>query len=88
MGYHTQYARYYDTWNLAVRSYYGGLEFKDGNYLKFYDIDATTPSETINTYDLDDEGIPTARYRSSVNVNSSAEANSGSQYASNFYQEN
>jgi len=86
-GYHTQYARYYDTWNLAVRSYYGGLEFKDGNYLKFYDIDATTPSETINTYDLDDEGIPSARYRSSVNVNSSAEANSGSQYASNFYQE-
>jgi len=87
LGYHPQYARYYDTWKLAVRSYYGGLEFKDGNYLKFYDIDASTPSETINTYDLDDNGIPTARYKSSVSVNSSQEANSGSQYASNFYQE-
>ena len=86
-GFHPQYSRYYDTWNLAIRSYWGGLEFKDGNYLKFYDIDANTPAETINTYDLDDNGLPTQKYKTTVNVNTPQQAEQGTQYASNYYQE-
>lgn len=86
-GYHPQYARYFNTWNLAIRSYWGGLEFKDGNYLKFYDIDASTPAEVINTYDMDADGLPTQQYKSAVSVSSRSEAETNRQYASNYYQE-
>lgn len=85
---HPNFRKYYDDWQLASRSYYGGVEFRDGNYLKAYDNDYTTPSEVINTYDVDDYGNQTNRYRSSVTrVNSPTEAETGLQYASNFYQE-
>ena len=85
---HELYNKYLDDWNLAVKSYYGGVEYRDGNYLKAYSSDYSTPSEVINTYDIDDYGNQTAVYKSNVQrVNSSSEADSGSQYASNFYQE-
>ena len=87
-GTHPLYNRYYDDWQLAVKSFYGGVEYRDGNYLKAYDNDYSTPSETINTYDVDDFGNQIARYKSQVTrVNSRTEAETGLQYASNFYQE-
>jgi len=85
---HPLYLRYENDWNLAVRSYYGGVEYRDANYLKAYDIDYTTPSEVISTYDTDDNGRTTNRYKSSINyTNTRSEAESGTSYASNFYQE-
>lgn len=85
---HPLYAKYEDDWRLAVRSYYGGVEYRDANYLKAYDIDYTTPSEVVNTYDVDDTGRQTGKYKSHVNyTNTSSEAEQGTSYASNFYQE-
>ncbi len=85
---HDLYSRYQDDWKLAVKSFYGGVEYRDGNYLKAYDIDYSTSSDVINTYDVDDAGVQTAMYRTSVQpVNTSREADVGSQYNSNFYQE-
>jgi len=88
MTVHPMYARYEDDWKLAVRSYYGGVEYRDANYLKAYDIDYTTPSEVISTYDTDDQGRTTNKYKSSVAyTNTRSEAENGTSYASNFYQE-
>ena len=84
---HDLYNRYQEDWNLAVRSYWGGVEYRNGNYLKAYDIDYSTPSDVINTYDMQD-GVQTATYRTTVQpVNSRQEADAGTQYNSNFYQE-
>ena len=85
---HQLYARYIEDWNLAVKSFYGGVEYRDGNFLKAYDSDYSTPSEVINTYDVDEYGQQTGVYKSSVQrVNTPQEAETGTQYASNFYQE-
>ena len=87
-GNHTLYQRYIDDWKLAVKSYYGGVEYRLGNYLKAYDIDMTTQSDVVNTYDLDANGVAINKYRSSIQpVNSREEADNGTQYNSNFYQE-
>ncbi len=88
VGAHGLYDRYRDDWKLAVKSYYGGVEYRDGNYLKAYDIDFSTPSETINTYDHDADGNQTAVYKSYVQpVHTKSEAQNGDQYDSNFYAE-
>ena len=81
------YTKYYDDWQLAVRSYYGGQTYRDGKYLKAYASDYSTGAETINTYDLDSEGN-TIGIRKAVarNVNTPEEANSGVDL-SNYYQE-
>lgn len=87
-GTHELYNRYADDWKLAVKSYWGGVEYRNGNYLKAYDIDYSTPGETINTYDVDINGVQTAVYKSTIQpANSRQEADSGTQYNSNFYQE-
>ena len=86
-GAHELYMKYVNDWKLAVKSYYGGVEYREGSYLKAYSIDHNTPSDVINTYDIDDEGNQIAQYRSYVQpVNSSQEANNGD-FMSNFYQE-
>lgn len=81
------YTKYYQDWELAVRSYYGGQSYRDGKYLKAYASDYSTNSETINTYDLDGDGN-TIGVRKAVahNVNTPQEANSGVDL-SNYYQE-
>ena len=81
------YTKYYDDWQLAVRSYYGGQTYRDGKYLKAYASDYSTGAETINTYDIDSEGN-TIGIRKAVarNVNTPEEANSGVDL-SNYYQE-
>lgn len=86
---HAAYNRYYNDWKLNANSYYGGVEYREGKYLKAYDIDYSTPSDVVNTYDVDANGTQTAVYSSTVQrVNSSQEANNGGdQVASNFYGE-
>jgi len=85
---HPLYSKYYDDWKLAVNSYYGGVSYREGKYLKAYDSDYSTPSEVINTYDVDEYGNQIAKHRTSVErVNSLSQAETGLQYASNFYQE-
>ena len=85
---HQLYEKYLDDWNLAIKSYYGGVEYRDGNYLKAYSSDTTTPSEVINTYDVDEFGNQTAVYKSNVErVNSKSEADQGSGYGNSFYDE-
>jgi len=85
---HPLYQKYYDDWRLAENSYYGGVSYRDGKYLKAYDNDYSTPSETINTYDIDEFGNQLGKHKTSVErVNSRTEAETGLQYASNFYQE-
>lgn len=81
------YTKYYDDWQLAVRSYYGGQTYRDGKYLKAYASDYSTGAETINTYDIDSEGN-TIGIRKAVarNVNTPQEANNGVDL-SNYYQE-
>ena len=87
-GSHSLYDRYIDDWNLAVKSYYGGVEYRLGNYLKAFSIDMTTPSDVVNTYDVGPDGIAINKYRSSIQpVNSRSEADNGTQYISNFYRE-
>ena len=86
-GTHDLYARYVDDWRLAVRSYWGGVEYRDAKYLKRYSIDDATPSEVIRTYDMDDDGRLTGKY-SSIAVSESKSANErGEQYLSSFYLE-
>jgi len=85
---HELYSKYYDDWQLAVKSFYGGVEYREGQYLKQYQSDNTTPAETVNTYDIDDFGNQTAVYKSQVrHAVDSTDANSGGGYASNFYME-
>jgi len=85
---HDLYNRYFDTWRLAVRSFWGGVEYRDAQYLKAYGIDYSTPSDTINTYDIDDDGNQIAKYKSRVyKSNSQTDNELDNQYASNFYQE-
>ena len=84
---HDLYNRYIDDWLLAVRSYWGGVEYREGKYLKAYDVDYTTPSEVISTYEIDDNGIQTGKYSSYATVDSKREADTGDEYNSNFYNE-
>lgn len=83
---HPQHARYLDMWQLAVKSYYGGQEYRDGRYLKQYSIDTTTPADTIQTYDIDDTGVQHGKYLTQV-VHSRSQAESGDNILNNFYEE-
>tara|TARA_R110000782_G_scaffold29164_2_gene72718 strand:+ start:526 stop:2205 length:1680 start_codon:yes stop_codon:yes gene_type:complete len=83
-GSHELYNRYYEDWELALRSYYGGVEYRRGRYLKAYDIDTTTPSETIQTHSIDDNGHRTGSY-STQNVNNRHDDGDG--MLDNFYEE-
>ncbi len=86
-GSHTLYQRYIAEWQLSTKSYYGGVEYKNGQYLKHYAIDSTTPSEVINTYDIDDDGVQTSRYTTTVNVQSQSDLENNEGYSNNFYRE-
>ena len=75
---HAAYNKYYNDWKLNANSYFGGVEYREGKYLKAYDIDYSTPSDVVNTYDVDANGTQTAVYSTVVNrTNSSQEANQG-----------
>tara|TARA_R110000796_G_scaffold96019_2_gene201475 strand:- start:133 stop:1848 length:1716 start_codon:yes stop_codon:yes gene_type:complete len=88
-GSHELYQRYADDWKLAVRSYWGGVEYRDAQYLRSYSIDQSTASDTIKTYDTND-GVITGSYTTEIvrPVNTSQEADTGnSSYVGSFYQE-
>ena len=87
-GTHALYQRYASDWRLSVRSYWGGPEYRNGEYLRSYAIDQSTPSDTIRTYDQQD-GVVTGSYITEVRpVNTSQEADTGSSsYVGSFYQE-
>jgi len=86
---HSVYNKYYDAWRLNVNSFYGGEDYKQGEYLKAYDIDYSTPSEVISTYGVDENGNQTAVYRTPLAQAQSPQQNNngGTQYNNNFYGE-
>ncbi len=81
------YSKYFNDWQLAVRSYYGGQTYRDGQYLKAYASDYSTNAETINTYDIDGEGNTIGVHKArAYDVNSERAADNGDNL-SNYYQE-
>ena len=88
-GVHNLYDRYKVDWQMAIRTYYGGPEYRNGQYLKAYEVDTNTPSETINTYQVDADGNTVGKMRARTeNVQSTSQAN-GNSYAEegSFYYE-
>ncbi len=86
---HELYQRYSDAWRLAVNSFWGGVEYRNAQYLRSYAIDQSTPSDTIRTYDQED-GVVTGSYLTNVvrPVDTQQEADTGnSSYVGSFYQE-
>ena len=77
-GVHNLYDRYISDWKLAVNSFWGGPEYRLGQYLKQYQIDTQTPAETINTYQVDSDGTYVSKIKARVeNVPTSAQAEQG-----------
>ena len=65
-GTHSLYDKYYDDWRLAINSYHSGPEYKDAQYLRAYQVDLNTPSETINTYERSEDGSYVAKFKAKV----------------------
>ena len=87
-GVHPLYQRYYNDWNLAYRSFVGGVEYREGRYLRAYQTDVETASETINTYDIDEAGYTSGKHRATlVNAGSYNDADRGVDYDGTFYGE-
>ncbi len=77
-GVHNLYDRYISDWKLAVNSFWGGPEYRLGQYLKQYQIDTQTPAETINTYQVDSDGTYVSKIKAKVeNVPTSSQAEQG-----------
>ena len=49
---HELYARYEDDWRLAIKSYYGGPEYRMGEYLKQFDSVITTHPVKLLTHTI------------------------------------
>jgi len=86
-NYHSLYARYEDAWRLNVKSYWGGPEYKHGQYLKMYATDSSTPSDIIRTQEVTGDGTPTGKYTSVAIANSPSEAENPDYMLNNFYGE-
>lgn len=86
-NYHSLYARYEDAWRLNVKSYWGGPEYKHGQYLKMYATDSSTPSDIIRTQEVTGDGTPTGKYTSVAIANSPSEAENPDYLLNNFYGE-
>ena len=87
---HTLYARYFDTWDLAWRSYVGSEEYKQGRYLKMFESDRQTGSEVISTYSVDEFGNTTGKHRAKVDNTSGfnrAAAVAGNDDGGSYYNE-
>lgn len=75
---HPLYQRYQADWKLTYNAYIGGVEWRKGRYLKAYKIDFQQPSETVNTYDVGDDGSIMGKRKAQVNrASSAANAESG-----------
>lgn len=55
---HPLYTIYYSDWKMCQDAFHGGTEWKRGRYLRAYSVDFDTPSETINTYNLQNTSNP------------------------------
>jgi len=87
---HTLYSRYFDTWDLAWRSYVGSEEYKQGRYLKMFESDRQTGSEVISTYSVDEFGNTTGKHKAKVNYTDGfnrAAAVSGEDDSGSYYNE-
>ena len=85
---HPQYQRYIKDWHLAERSLYGGVEYREGEYLKAYSSDLAQSAEVINTYTMDDDGNQTGIMRAYASpARTQNDANSGYDNLTNFYYE-
>jgi len=86
---HPLYERYFADWQLAFKSYIGGVEYRHGKYLRAYETDTETASETIRTYDMDTTGTVTGTHKSFVNYSAtSSDADRGlGDYEGTFYWE-
>lgn len=88
-GTHHQYDRYRAEWQLCINSYYGGVEYKNARYLRAYQVDFNTPSESINTYVLTPDGNRVQTIRAKVQYGTSSnETNRGQDFLEgSFYAE-
>ena len=77
VGVHSLYNKYEQDWQLARDSYFGGVEIRDGKYLKAYAVDMNTPAETVNTYSTDSNGYVKKSKARVENVSTKAEAHRG-----------
>ena len=66
IGRHSLHQRYHDLWKLCENSWYGGEEYKRGQYLRAYAADTNTPSETINTYVRESDGSFVSKHRAKL----------------------
>ena len=71
-GTHSLYDKYQDDWELCLNSFYGGVEYKDARYLRAYQVDLNTPSETINTYMVSDDGSYVSKHKAKVEYGQSS----------------
>jgi hypothetical protein len=77
-GAHPLYGRYQENWALCQNSFFGGVEYQNARYLRAYQVDLNTPSETINTYSVDDSGAVTGKSKARVTQGySSQDVNQG-----------
>jgi hypothetical protein len=60
------YERYQHDWKLCINSYYGGVEYKNGRYLRAYESDFNTPSQTMNTYITNTDGSVVSKVKAKV----------------------
>ena len=60
------YERYQHDWKLCINSYYGGVEYKNGRYLRAYESDFNTPSQTMNTYITNKDGSVVSKVKAKV----------------------
>ena len=65
-GTHSLYDKYYNDWRLAINSYHSGPEYKDAHYLRAYQVDLNTPSETVNTYERGEDGSYVSKTKARV----------------------
>lgn len=88
-GTHSLYDRYREEWKLCINSYYGGVEYKNARYLRAYQVDFNTPSESINTYVLSPDGNRVQTVRAKVQYGTSSnETNRGQDFLEgSFYGE-
>lgn len=86
---HSLYDRYYDDWQLCIRSFHSGPEYKDARYLRAYAVDLDTKSEQVNIFTRDQDGSITAKSRAKVEYGYSEQAvNRGQNYEEgSFYGE-
>jgi hypothetical protein len=66
------YDRYEADWKLCINSYYGGVEYKNGRYLRAYLGDTNAPGQTISSYITNADGSVVSKVKAKVEYGTSA----------------